>query len=147
MGLGRIARLVSDLAWEFPQNALGVVVFAAHLVRDSAEEVTHERGCVFVEVPLGAVSLGRFVFYSTRDTPYVPVSPENKDHEYGHTFQSKQLGPLYLPLVGVPSTLRVLYAIGYRRLHGRRWAHYYDGFPERQADELGGVDPSLRPAP
>lgn len=147
MGLVHITQDGLRLAWELPQNALGAVVFAVHLVRGSAEMVTRERGCVFVEVPLGAVSLGRFVFYSTQDTPYVPVGPENKDHEYGHTVQSRRLGPLYLPVVGVPSALRVLYAIGYRRLHGRRWGGYYDGFPERQADELGGVDPSLRPAP
>jgi hypothetical protein len=28
--------------------------------------------------------------------------------------------------------------------YGRRWAGYYDGFPEHQADELGGVDRARR---
>lgn len=135
------------LAWELPQNALGAAVLAAHLARRTARRVERDRGCVFVEVPIGAVSLGRFVFYSTEDTPWVPVGPENRDHEYGHTFQSRRLGPLYLPVVGVASSARVLYAVGYRYVRGRRWGGYYDGFPERQADELGGADRSLRPAP
>lgn len=70
------------------------------------------------------------------------------DHDrIRHSVQSRRLGPLYLPLVGVPSVARVAYAIGYRTVTGRRWGGYYEGWPERQADELGGVNRSLRPAP
>ncbi len=133
--------------WELPQNALGLATFAVHLARGSAGRVSRERGCVFVEVPIGAVSLGRFVFFSTVDSPFVPVGGENKDHEYGHSLQSRRYGPLYLAVVGVPSTLRVARAVAWKLEHGTRWSGYYDGFPEREADELGGVDRSLRPRP
>ena len=40
------------------------------------------------------------------------MGPENVDHEYGHAVQSRRLGPAYLPLVGVPSVMRVAYAMG-----------------------------------
>ena len=42
--------------------------------------------------------------------------------------------PPYLPLVGVPSTLRVARAIAHKVITGRRWGGYCDGWPERQAD-------------
>jgi hypothetical protein len=100
-----------------------------------------------VQVNDVAVSLGLFVFFTNEDNPYVPVGRENRDHEYGHSLQSRLLGPLYLPIVGIPSELRVLYAFAHRHATGRRWAGYYDGFPEDWADRLGGVDKSLRPPP
>jgi hypothetical protein len=68
------------------------------------------------------------------------LDERTRAHEHGHTFQSRLFGPLYLPLVGVPSVSRVLYAIAYRELTGRRWQGYFDGYPEDWADELGGVD-------
>lgn len=133
--------------WEMPQTALGAAALAGHLARREVRSVGIERGCVLVEIDTGAVSLGRFVFHSRMDSAYVPVGPENKDHELGHAVQSRRYGPLYLPLVGVPSVMRVVYAVAYKHTHGRRWGGYYDGWPEKQADELGGVDRSLRPAP
>lgn len=136
------------LAWEAPQNALGAATLAGHALRGSARAVRLERERVMVELAGdGAVSLGLFVFHSRSDSPYVPVGAENVDHEWGHSVQSRRWGPLYLPVVGVPSVLRVGYAIAYRRVRGRRWPRYYDGWPERQADRLGGVDRALRPAP
>jgi hypothetical protein len=133
--------------WELPQNTLGAATLALHAARGSARQVRWDRGCLLTEVDLGAVSLGRFVFHSEVDSPYVPVGPENVDHEVGHALQSRRLGPLYLLVIGVPSVARVAYAVGYHRVHGRRWSRYYDGFPEKQADALGGVDRSLRPPP
>jgi hypothetical protein len=53
------------------------------------------------------------------------------------------LGPLYLPLVGVPSSCRVAYAIAYRALTGRRWDGYFRGYPEDWADRLANVDSTL----
>jgi len=29
-------------------------------------------------------------------------------HEYGHTFQSRRWGPLYLPIIGLPSAISAL---------------------------------------
>jgi len=88
-----------------------------------------------------AVSLGWFVFWCPPvTTRWFHIDRGVRDHEFGHTFQSRWLGPLYLPLVGLPSTLRNVYGIGYRELTGRRWQGYFDGYPEKWADELGGLD-------
>ena len=136
------------LVWELPQNALGAIAFAGMLARGGVRTARFERERWMVELAGdGAVSLGLFVFFSTKDNRYVPVGPENRDHEYGHSVQSRLLGPLYLPVVGVPSVMRVFWAMGHFAATGRRWAHYYDGFPERWADELGRADVSARPKP
>ncbi len=136
------------MIWELPQNALGVSRLGLAFARGRVEGVRFEDERVMVEMVEGAaISLGLFVLWTTTDNPYVPVGAENRAHEYGHSIQSRMLGPLYLPVIGVPSTMRVAYAVAYRAMHGRRWDGYYRGFPEKWADELGGVDPKLRPAP
>lgn len=134
--------------WELPQNLLGLANLALQRALGNVVAVRRERGCWMIELAgEGGVSLGRFVFFGTRDSRFVPLGPENIDHEYGHSVQSRWLGPLYLPLVGVPSVGRVLYAVAHRARTGRRWAHYYDGWPESSADRLGRVDVTRRPPP
>ena len=94
-----------------------------------------------------AISLGLFVLWTDQDNAFVPVGAENRDHELGHAAQSRLLGPLFLPVVGLTSTARLAYAVGHRLIRRRRWGGYYDGFPEKWADALGNVDRSLRPKP
>lgn len=136
-------------AWELPQNVLGALNLGFILALRKVHRVRFERERLMVEIAPGAnaVSLGFFVFWSQHDNPFVPVGPENHDHEYGHSIQSRWLGPLYLPLVGVPSSMRVVYALVHKAITGRRWPRYYAGYPERWADRLGGADISRRPAP
>jgi hypothetical protein len=135
-------------SWEFFQNALGFCFFASFYFRKKIKKSYFERERYFVELQsVGAISLGMFVFYTAVDNSYVPVGLENKNHEYGHSVQSKILGPLYLPTVGIVSETRLLYAVFFKTIKGRRWSHYYDGFPENWADRLGKVDKSLRPKP
>ena len=87
------------------------------------------------------IILGVFVFYHDgHGTRWSFPGPSLREHEYGHTFQSRWFGPLYLLLVGVPSLGRGIYRVLYRELTGRRWRGYFDGWPEAQADRLGGVD-------
>jgi hypothetical protein len=145
----KIRRHIALALWELPQSALGALNLALHGVRRRVERVVVDRGRVMIELREGGagVSLGAFVFWTRHDNPFVPVGPENRDHEYGHSIQSRLLGPMYLPLVGVPSVARVIYATAHRAITGRRWAHYYDGYPERWADRLGSVNRSLRPEP
>ena len=143
----KLAKL-AEVVWELPQTSLGALTFGAVLAARQVTQARTARGRVFVKTSMGlGVSLGHFVFYSEKDSPFVPVGPENADHEYGHARQSRRFGPAYLPLVGLPSVMRVVYAIGHRMVLGRRWAGYYRGYPERQADKLGGVDRTHRPVP
>lgn len=50
----------------------------------------------------GAVSLGMFIFMFGE---YWIGDEETKAHEYGHSIQSKILGPLYLLVIGLPSII------------------------------------------
>lgn len=89
---------------------------------------------VFHDGKWGGVSLGMFLF--------VPEGLDKEKetrllmHEYGHSRQSLLLGPLYLPLVGLPSFLwaNLPALVRYRR---RRAIGYYDRYPENWADRLG----------
>ncbi|HMR08365.1 MAG TPA: hypothetical protein PKA88_21440 [Polyangiaceae bacterium] len=130
--------------WEAPQNLLGAALYAAERAVGFAEGADRENGRLFIKSQVSAVSLGYFVFWTEGTTRYFVHDASTRLHEYGHTFQSRLLGPLYLPLVGVPSVLRVLYALLYREATGRRWGGYFDGYPERWADRLGGVTRNYR---
>jgi hypothetical protein len=144
----RAARSVLGVLWELPQTALGAAAVATLGALGHVEEVRRARGRIFVRTGASiGVSLGHFVLVSTSDSPFVPVGEENADHEYGHAVQSRRLGPLYLPLVGVPSVARVGFAVAHRILLGRRWAGYYRGYPESEADRLGSVRVGRRPRP
>jgi hypothetical protein len=125
--------------WELPQNALGVLTFASERLRGRVVRVERVDGRFVVETTGTAISLGHLVFWSRRSSRWHDLDERNRQHELGHAVQSRMLGPLYLPVVGVPSTARAMYALGYREVTGRKWTGYYDGFPERWADELGGV--------
>ncbi len=118
--------------WEQPQTVLGAVLLLVRWALGQVERIERDRGRLFVQSPGGAVSLGLFVFYR--------AGRGIRDHEYGHTFQSRWFGPLYLLLVGIPSVSRVLYSVAYHRFTGCYWNGYFDGWPEKQADRLGGVD-------
>lgn len=139
-GLRALLRLAAGVAWEGPQTTLGAINLTLQLVQRNVASIERQRGRVFVELRgVGAVSLGYFVFWGTVDSSFVRVNPSNKDHEYGHALQSRMLGPLYLFVVGVPSSLRVAYASAQWIVTRKPWEGYYDGFPESWADRLGGV--------
>ena len=125
--------------WELPQSLLGAVLFAAAKLMGRVRRVTIEHGRVFIESRGLGVSLGWFVFWFSDESRYFDRDPLMKRHEYGHTFQSRWLGPLYLLLVGVPSVARVLYGVAHREITGRRWRGYVDGYTESWADRLGGI--------
>jgi len=138
--LERLQRLALGL-WELPQNVLGAAVYGVLRVSGRVRSTEHARGRLFVEADGVAISLGWFVYWCRPiTTRYFHIDRAVKEHEFGHTFQSRWLGPLYLPVVGVPSTLRNAYQLGYRELTGRRWEGYFDGFPEKWADDLAGLD-------
>lgn len=127
-------------AWELPQNILGAFVYRRLKRLGAIAEVVHERRRLFVKTTT-AVSLGFFIFwYRDDDNPVFDITAVNREHEYGHSVQSRLFGPLYLPIVGLPSYLRTVYARWYYRKHGKKWLGYYRGYPERWADRIAGVD-------
>lgn len=125
--------------WELPQNILGVVVFIFFGIRRQILGVGFERERLFIKTRRTGVSLGSFVFWTTRGERFPHIKNDIKQHEYGHTIQSRMFGPLYLLLVGIPSISRVIYSLLYYRRHKRHWKGYFNGYPEDWADRLGKV--------
>lgn len=127
------------LLWEAPQTALGGAMLGLEAVRKRIVRCEVEDGRLLIESKGTGISLGHFVFWSRENSRWHDLDLRNRAHELGHTKQSRMLGWLYLPLVGLPSISRAAYALLYREITGRQWAHYYDGYPENWADRLGGV--------
>lgn len=57
-------------------------------------------------------------------------------HEYGHTIQSIILGPLFLPVIGLPSLLWAWLPV-FRKYRERWSVSYYSLYTERWANFLG----------
>ena len=132
--------------WELPQNVLGMLLLGLEYLAGTVKAVELDRGRLFIQSKMSAVSLGFFVFWASGSNRYSILDEHTRAHEFGHSFQSRWLGPLYLPLVGIPSVSRVLYGIAYREITGQRWEGYFDGYPENWADRLGGVERKARAA-
>jgi hypothetical protein len=125
--------------WELPQNLLGIGALAYDRAIGFVVQIKFERERLMIETRRRAISLGLFVFWTRQSNHWIELDERTKNHEWGHSVQSRMLGPLYLLVVGIPSTLRVIYLMAYRKIKGRRWNGYFDGFPENWADRLGGV--------
>lgn len=117
--------------WQLPQHVLALLVICATHAKPTVKQ--HLK---YYETRFNiGVSLGNYII--------LHPSPSLNDlrHEYGHTRQSRLLGPLYLPVVGIPSLLRNLYD----RLFHRHWSPsrsakwYYTSFPESWADNLAHI--------
>ena len=134
--------ILCQCTWGAVQSLLGGVLFLLH-IRD-----THYmyRGAIVTEWNgVSSVSLGLFVFVTKEPYFYETLKDEyTKDdlsarllvHEYGHTIQSLILGPLYLPVMGIPSTLWG-FLPSLRRKRTEQRLSYFLFFTERWANALG----------
>ncbi len=97
--------------WGILQTFLGLLLF---LMCYKDKHFDYHGAIVTVWKIKSSVSLGMFVFVTSE--PYFAekykgqigveeLSNRLLVHEYGHTIQSLILGPLYLILIGIPSTL------------------------------------------
>jgi hypothetical protein len=119
-------------SWELPQTILGGILLLLFHRRlrpwSLGREVRFAKywtGSIYWGVSLGQIIILGFRYGHTTVL-----------HEYGHTYQSMYLGPLYLLVIGIPSiTFNILGRLG--------WvdnSKYYDRPWEAWADRLGGVD-------
>lgn len=110
--------------WQLPQNLLGLLLRSIYKGKDSMYNDAIVRRSTKMR---GGISLGKYIVISQWS------SKKTVEHEYGHCRQSKYLGWLYLLVVGLPSILHA--ALCKCRKHS-----YYDVYPEKWADKLGGVE-------
>lgn len=113
--------------WGLPQTLTGLIVYIVNIRRP---HFTYHGAVVTHWARPSGLSLGMFTFVPTLEVPWFSV------HEYGHTIQSLILGPLYLPLVGVPSVLWG--CLPYCKKKWSRGGVPYDSvYPEKWATRLG----------
>ena len=82
------------------------------------------------------MSLSTHIFVPFEELTMSEYQTEYIKHEYGHTMQSRKLGPLYLLVIGLPSIIWAGCFEGYRKKHG---VDYDDFYTEAWANKLGRV--------
>lgn len=120
------------------QSFLGFCLFMLNL----GEKHFGYHGAVVTRWRHGSsVSLGMFLFISKK--PYFSDKFTEKEsetmllvHEYGHTVQSLLLGPLYLPIIGLPSLIWAALP-RLRKMRRDKKISYYSLYTESWANSWG----------
>jgi hypothetical protein len=123
------------LIWQFPQS-IAAFFLKKWLMKKTTvrKQIYRGKALYYWEgSPRFGVSLGESIFIF--HYPGEHVRAEAMDHEYGHSRQSRYLGPLYLLTVRVVSVFWNLLA----RVSKKVSETYYARWPENWADKLGGV--------
>lgn len=109
--------------WQLPQNLLGLILRSIYKGKDSMYNDAIVRRSTKMR---GGISLGKYIVISQWS------SKKTVMHEHGHCRQSKYLGWLYLPVIGLQSILHA--ALCASKTH-----NYHDMWFEKWADKLAGV--------
>jgi len=122
----RIWYTVIQCSWGALQSFVGFLLFLYCRICQKGVSSSFYKGSVCTKwKSKNGISLGLFIFASEDGM---------KKHEFGHTLQSLWLGPLYLPVIGLPSfiwanlpyckQLRKSKKIDYYAFWTERWANY-----------------------
>lgn len=124
--------------WQAPQILVGWV-WGLILGPIKYEESINGVRVVYSPRMRNGVSLGNVIYLDSAYLRYngaVRIARDNiEKHEYGHIRQSRMLGWLYLPIVGIPS---LIWCAIYRYTSVGR--DYYGFYTEKWADRLGKVE-------
>ena len=133
--------ILIQCTWGILQTVLGFIVF---LININNKHYFYDGAIVTARQAPSSVSLGMFVFVTSNPRKDKRVENKIPDeelsqrllvHEYGHTIQSLIFGPLYLIVMGIPSTLwGFLPSYQKKRNSG---VSYFSFFTERFANYLG----------
>ena len=122
-----------QLTWGILQSTIGLLVF---LVNIGCPHCIY-RGSLMTEWKRqDGVSLGLFAFVPK--TYNEGLNEHLRRHEYGHCVQSMILGPLYLPVIGLPSLGWNVMPI-FQRYRKRQKVNYEQFYTEAWANRLGGT--------
>ena len=119
--------------WGILQNIAGGAVYLFFRIKGCPHFKYQGSVVTIWPIRTGSMSLGRFLF--------LDPTWETKDHfllahEYGHTVQSLILGPLFLPVIALPSILWAGLPY-FARLRKEKHKSYYDAYQEKWANVLG----------
>lgn len=118
-------------SWCLPQTlvGLGMRIFFRKQPRDR----WHGASVIYHNGHFGGVSMGMYTFVNGRYRNR--QREETRLHEYGHCIQSLLLGPLFLPVIALPSSLWCNLPVC-ERYRQRTGASYYDFYTEKWANRL-----------
>ena len=130
MNVKALPYIAWQTVWGFPQTIAGGATFLAfarnrHFLYHGAVVTTWKYRA--------GLSLGPFIFLNERTGH---ADDRLLVHEYGHTIQSLILGPLYLPIIGLPSLVWLRTPRFANRRHAQALS-YYSFYTERWANHLG----------
>ena len=143
---GRMLYGLVQWTWGLPQNLLGGLLTLLYRKR---EHFCYRTTYVTRWPRSGSMSLGMFLFLG-KTAASLPEDARNAFearilvHEYGHTIQSLILGPLYLPVIGLPSLLWACVPF-FLRLRSRKHISYFSMYQEKWANHLGARVTKLPP--
>ncbi len=121
---GKILQVLSQLTWQLPQQLDGVLYAETATLFGGVESVKSFHGALLVRTNFGdGLTLGNIITNS---------NPEDDDHEWGHTAQSSILGPLYFPVIAIPSFVRASVITVSPNYSG----DYFNFYTESWADSL-----------
>ena len=116
--------------WGFPQTLIGFIFYCFH----SKQPHFTYHGCVVTRWNVrGSLGVGMFLFVNSA---HYDQEPGILVHEFGHAVQSAVLGPLFLPIMGIPSFLWCNLK-PCQRLRKEKGVSYYRFYPESNANWLG----------
>ena len=123
---GKLSNLLRMWFWEFPQTFVGIVLVTYFIVRGLVNNIEISEGVLVVTAKgrWGGVSLGNYIIGSEQISP--TVGNHLFMHEYGHSIQSRNVGPLYLLIFGIPSLASVLF----------RGSNHHESYVERYTNKL-----------
>ena len=134
--------VLGQCTWGVVQTALGLCMF----LQNRREPHHRYHGAVVTTWQKDySISLGMFVFmtaqppFHARLEPAMPMEElvsRLRVHEYGHTIQSLLLGPLYLIVMGIPSTLWGWLPSLAKKRHDEQIS-YFSFFTESWANRCG----------
>lgn len=134
--------LIVQCTWGILQTLVGFVIFLLHL---GEKHFWYHGAVVTGWNHQFSASIGLFLFISygqksdkkqKKDVSLEELSERLLIHEYGHTIQSLLLGPLYLPVIAIPSALWCFLPCCGRKREAEQIS-YYSFYPEKWADRLG----------
>ncbi len=136
----RIAYLLIQWTWGLPQNLLAGVLYV--ILYHRHPHTVYRQALVTLWGHPYSLGCGMFIFQG--DHGYEHFSKERNNeinhkvlvHEYGHTVQSLILGPLFLPVIALPSLLWAGLPIAKRWRRKHKYS-YYKFYTENWANRLG----------
>ncbi len=122
---GRVLQFISRWTWELPQTLLGKTVSHTRNITGNVDNVDYYGGATLVNRndPSAGVRWGFTLgpYINSLNVKADPYTDELFRHEFGHTLQSRVVGPLYLTHVGLPSVIGLRLEGVWDHDHSREW--------------------------